>query len=918
VGSMTFNSRLYRPVSAILLLLSASTVSAAPASDWRTRVSPDLLAVYDSATTPTPSIKATVPTGSVQVRSTARFDAQGRVQIDVNFDCAVAAPISALVVAGLRIDTTVKAPPMCVVEGWAATAALPTLAAVATVKIIELPHYAKPPIPIKSGSHVTTQSGVISQSGGNPAIDGNGVTIMNADKYIAQTSVNGAGITVGVINLGADSLSVIQGRGELPQVNVVSVSANPPPANQDEGTVMLEEVYAVAPGAKLAFCGPQTYAQYVSCVQNLIAANVAVLTDDLLFEGLDVMSDPAQNTSAQAIENILVANPGVMLFSAAGNNAKNYWQGTYTPTTIGAGSFTCQGQTDNYFELFTGTHAYNLWTVGGVSASDLRLAWANAGGVSTANYDLYVLNSSLSVVACAPGSGSTAVSGSTTYDVIHSASLSSPNTYYILIGTPDTSLNGGYLKLIGFGDNADQWSSTTTGSTSSPQDFAAGAITIGAVDGGDSIGNNIEPFSATGPIQFASGAMMQAPILVAPDDIYVDIVGTSFSPAMFSGTSAASPNAAAVAALIRSAFPSMTSAQTLNAMEIGAAPLSPSSTFGYGRVDALGALGQIPAPTVSTISSATIVGGSSSSPLPFTVGGTGALKVTALPSVSWMTPVISPSNCGNGASNCTLTLTPSIGSSSPSTVQVTVTDGANRAQSMQFPVTITNPPPPAASITSGAAQSVQVNAAIAPIGFSVSGTGPITVHATFNGLAVTLTSGCGTTTMTCSATMGSAGTVTGPQSLVVVVQDRYGQSTSTSTTVMITNPPPPTITITSGGTQSVTVNGSIAPVAFTISGTGTLTVTPNTSDIASITISSGCGTTTMMCTASLGTAQSSPGTATLTLTVEDSYVQSATATATVTENAPPSKSGGGALDPWALLGLSGLMLVQLKRSQRTR
>jgi hypothetical protein len=351
-------------------------------------------------------------------------------------------------------------------------------------------------------------------------------------------------------------------------------------------------------------------------------------------------------------------------------------------------------------------------------------------------------------------------------------------------------------------------------------------------------------------------------------------------------------------------------------MESGAAPLSPSSTFGYGRVDALGALAQIPAPTVSAISSATIVGGSSSSPLPFAVGGTGALKVTALPSVSWMTPVISPSNCGNGASSCTLTLTPSIGSSSPSTVQLTVTDGANRSKSMQFPVTITNPPPPAASITSGAAQSIQVNAAIAPIGFSVSGTGPITVHATFNGAPVTLTSGCGSTTMTCSATLGSAGTVTGSQTLLVVVQDSYGQSTSTSTTVVIINPPPPTIMITSGGTQSVTVNGAIAPVAFTLSGTGTLTVTPNTTDISTITISSGCGTTTMMCTASLGTAQSSPGTATLTLTVEDSYVQSATASVTVTENAAPSKSGGGTLDLWALLWLTGLVLVQLTRPTR--
>jgi Subtilase family len=808
------------------LLVAVSVVAAAAATNWRSRVSANLLVVYDAATTSVaPSIKATQPATSATERPTARFDALGRVQVDVNFDCAVAAPTTALVAAGLLIDTTVKAPPLCVVEGWAATAALPSLAAVAGVKMVELPHYAKTPVPIVSTGHSVAEALAMPQAGGStPAIDGNGVTIMNADKYIAQTGANGAGITVGVINFGADSLSVIQGRGELPQVSVVNVSANPPPANQDEGTVMLEEVHAVAPGANLVFCGPQTYAQYVSCVQNLIAANVTVLTDDLLFWGFDVMSDPAQNAGSQAVENLLAANPNVMIFSAAGNNAKNYWQGSYTPTTIGAGSFTCQGQTDNYFELFTGTHAYNLWTLGGSSGSDLLLAWENSGKLSTSNYDLYVLDGSLNVIACAAGNGSTAVSGSTTYDVINSSSLSSPNTYYILIGTPDTSLNGEYLKLIGFGDGADSWSSTTSGSTSSPQDFAAGVFTIGAVDGGDGVGANIESFSATGPVQFASGATLQAPILVAPDDIYVDIVGTSFSQAMFKGTSAASPNSAAVAALIRSAFPSLTSAQTINAMQTGAAPLGASGTFGAGRVDAIGALGALTAPSISGFQTTTIVGGTSSPPLPITVGGTGALGLSVTPAslIPAGSPgvVVSPANCGNPTTACTVTLTPTMGQSGPTTVQLTITDGAKRTMSYQASVTVTKPAAP-------------------------------------------------------------------------------------------------TISITSGGSQSVNVNAPIAPVMFTLAGTGPLTLTTATTGIGSFTVTSGCGTTTMTCTATLGTASATAGTASLMLSVQDSFSQSGVASANVTVSAP-SSGGGGSLDPWALLGLTGLVLVQLNRSQRRR
>ena len=192
---MRFIANICRPnraLSAILLFAIASSVSAAQTADWRSRVSPDLLGIYDATTARiTPSIKATVASTPVTERSTARFDAGGRVQVDVNFDCADAAPSNALKTAGLLIDTTVKAPPMCVVEGWAATVALPSLAAVASVKTIVLPHYAKTPVPISPSGRSKSQSLALPQAGGGtPVIDGNGVTIMNADKYIAQTGAN--------------------------------------------------------------------------------------------------------------------------------------------------------------------------------------------------------------------------------------------------------------------------------------------------------------------------------------------------------------------------------------------------------------------------------------------------------------------------------------------------------------------------------------------------------------------------------------------------------------------------------------------------------------------------------------------------------------------------------------------------------
>lgn len=915
-------SRFQGSVSAILLVIFA-TASAAPAADWRARVSPDLLAVYDSATaTIKPSIKATLPSTGIVERSTARFDAGGRVQVDVNFDCASVAPTSELNALGFVTGVSLKLAPLCVVEGWATTVAIPNIAALPSVKSLSIPKYAASKHPIAVNQAQTLARPQI-QSASGQTIDGSAITLMRADQYIAQTSANGAGLKIAVMSGDAANLSVIQARGELPTVQVISPSANPAPhpSLTDEGTMMLEEVNAIAPGGTLLFCGPETAMEYVQCVQQLASDGVTIITDDISYPTIDLMS--SGTTLSQAVQNILLQYPNLSMFTSADNYNGSYWQGNYTPlatTAFGVPSISCpaNGQTDYYVNAFNGADG-ELLTVGIAGTYPTAFQWADPNEQNVSNFDLYLVNISTNVVKCFPVSGQ-AFSGVAT-------SLSfSAGQYAVFIGTPDQSLTGKFMKLLIAGDGATTLSASTPGSVSSFQAFLPSVMTVGAVLGSDGIGNTIEPYSALGPttLVYPANSQLQAPVFVAPDAIYVDAVGTNFAvdpnDGFFHGTSAASPNAAAVAALIRSAFPSLTPAQVNGYLQAGATQLggsAPNGTFGYGRVDALGALAQIPAPTVSTMQPATIVGGSSSAALPFTISGTGALKVTASPSVSWMTPVISPSNCGNGATNCTLKLTPSIGSFAPSTVQVTVTDGANRSSSTQFPVTITKPAPPAVSFTSGATQSVQVNASIAPIAFAVSGTGPITVSATFNGAPVNLT-GCGSTTTACMASLGAAGTVTGPQSLNVTAQDSYGQTTSVSVTVTITNPPPPTIMITSGASQSVTVNGAIAPIAFTLNGTGTLTVTPNTSDVASITISSGCGTTTMTCTASLGNAAGSPGTASLTLTVEDSYAQSASASATVTENAAPSKSGGGALDPWVLLGLTGLVLVQLNKAQRKR
>jgi Subtilase family len=804
---MRRESTLLRPiwslVAALIAMPSTVGIAAEPgshSSDWQSRVTPRVQQVVQAA-------QGSSPGWSKIAGATARFDSKNRLQIDVEFDCAYPAPTASLIAAGMVIGTTVNVSPMCVVEGWAAPSSIAALASVPNVKKIDLPKYSRPHPPLSPHSGITgLGAAVISATNGAPVIDGNGVSIMRTDKYVQQTGKSGASITIAVISDDATNLAVVQGRGELPaSINVVTPSANPlsHPTFTDEGTMMLEEVYAVAPDANLAFCGPGSATEYLACVTNLIAAGATVISDDISYFGFDVMSASTQNLAAQALANLLTANPKVMIYHSAGNDAQDYWQGGYTALPSPGGGVCAPGgqtpQTDNFFQQF-GNNKYLTWQTKGGNA--LFLASVVPTGQATPNnIDLYVYNpNTAQVVACSTSAtgGST---GATSYTFIDGSAIPG-GTYHIVIGTPDASLGGTFLKLIGIGDGADTFSPITAGSPTSFQDFAAGVVLVGAVVGSDGIGNTIEQYSDTGPIQIEipSPLTLQAPHLVAPDGIFVDAAGTKFtaSGGLFFGTSAASPNAAAIAVLLRSAFPSLTPTQVTAYMQAGATPLgssSPNGTFGYGRVDALGALAAIPGPALTGLQGISIVGGGAPAVVSFAVGGTGALAVSTSSSVTLTssgsaTVAISPSTCGNPTPSCTLTVTPATGSYGTANIQVVVKDGANRTVSSPLAVVVTKPAPPTITLTSGATQSVTVNSAIAPVMFTLTGTGALVLTPNASNISgLTITPGCGTTTLTCTASLGAASSTAVTAMLAITVQDAYVQTASATATVTETLPP---------------------------------------------------------------------------------------------------------------------------------
>ncbi len=158
------------------LFLTAAPGNTGAAEAWRSRVSAKLQSVYDAR-----------GQGGTTANM-ARFDEQGRVETDVHYNCSSVAPTAALAAAGLSTSGAARLSPLCVIEGWIVPAAVPKLALVSGVTRVKLPSYAR---------HIPRPS--LKSTAASPAagtIDGNALTIMRADQFVAQAGGGGGGVIV--------------------------------------------------------------------------------------------------------------------------------------------------------------------------------------------------------------------------------------------------------------------------------------------------------------------------------------------------------------------------------------------------------------------------------------------------------------------------------------------------------------------------------------------------------------------------------------------------------------------------------------------------------------------------------------------------------------------------------------------------
>ena len=406
-------------------------------------------------------------------------------------------------------------------------------------------------------------------------IDSTGDKAHKAD-VVRTFGFTGTGVKIGVLSDGVDPLATMQAAGDLPAVTVLAGQAG----SGAEGTAMLQIVYDLAPGAQLFFAtGGPSQAQFATNILNLRAAGCDIIVDDITFFAEGVFQD---GTVAKAVNSVVA--DGALYFSAAGNEGRldagtsGTWEGDFVDSGTALGG----GTTHNFGGGVTG----NQITSDASAGTGFWLKWSDPLGGSGNDYDLYLLDSTMTTVIAA---STNTQSGTQDPFEFVGCTASPTNCGRLNDRLVIVRKTGAATRALNLASWRARFAVATTGCTfghnAGANTISMAAVNVGTAGGGAFTGgaaNPVETYSCDGlrrifytpagtPITpgnllFSTngGTLLQKPDLAAADCTPSNTPGFD-NP--FCGTSAAAPHAAAIAALVKSARPTLNASQIHTALE---------------------------------------------------------------------------------------------------------------------------------------------------------------------------------------------------------------------------------------------------------------------------------------------------------------------------------------------------------------
>ncbi len=398
--------------------------------------------------------------------------------------------------------------------------------------------------------------------------------------------ITGAGQKVGAISDGVTNLAAAQATGDLP--GTVDVPADCT-GSGDEGTAMLEIIHDLAPDADLAFCGVGGGATtFINAINKLVAAGCTIITDDLI-----AGAEPLYENGPVANAKIGAVNAGVYYTCSAGNRGNQHYHANFNCTgsniTFGPNTFDCP------HDFGGGDRRLSITLA---ASNSIRLQWAEPFGGAGIDLDLYILDDAGNILA---SSTDLQDGDDDPQEAVNFGAVAGTSAHILIehfgggVGGTDVFFDVRAFGSVGWNEYLIREGSLDPVARQ-PEVHVDGAANAASP-------NTVAGFSSRGPALrfFPAPATFLKPDAISINGVSVTGAGCFACPSpcppqmncTFFGTSASTPHAAAIAALVLQVNPGLIPPQVMTRLDTNAIDIDApgnDNNAGWGRLDALRAV----------------------------------------------------------------------------------------------------------------------------------------------------------------------------------------------------------------------------------------------------------------------------------------------------------------------------------------